>query len=69
MEQRRLRELRRAEATAQGAARGAGTADERRVDLGDGGAYTREEFVQNYGGLEEWYAALPVASTGGASEA
>eukprot|EP01064_Diplonema_japonicum_P006850 TRINITY_DN1467_c0_g1_i4.p1 TRINITY_DN1467_c0_g1~~TRINITY_DN1467_c0_g1_i4.p1 ORF type:complete len:391 (+),score=85.10 TRINITY_DN1467_c0_g1_i4:68-1174(+) len=34
--------------------------DERRVDLSDGGLYTRGEFIKQYGGVREWDAA-PVA--------
>ena len=37
-------------------------ADERRIDLGDGKAYTHAEFVSFYGGSEEWIAAAPIRS-------
>eukprot|EP01062_Namystynia_karyoxenos_P084186 TRINITY_DN984_c2_g1_i1.p1 TRINITY_DN984_c2_g1~~TRINITY_DN984_c2_g1_i1.p1 ORF type:complete len:741 (+),score=248.27 TRINITY_DN984_c2_g1_i1:81-2225(+) len=36
--------------------------DERRVDPADGEAYTRAEFIAEYGGLTEWSAAAPVAA-------
>ena len=32
---------------------------ERRYDKGDGRAYTRQEFINDYGGTEEWEAAMP----------
>ena len=34
---------------------------ERRLDAADGGAYTKEEFVEEYGGTEEWDASTPAA--------
>ena len=37
--------------------------DERRVDPSDGGAYTFSEFVDEYGGTDEWTAAAPMFST------
>ena len=35
--------------------------EERRVDPADGVAYTRDEFVAEYGGTREWEAAKPLA--------
>ena len=37
--------------------------DERRIDPSDGGAYTFSEFVDEYGGTDEWTAAAPMFST------
>ena len=33
--------------------------DERRVDARDGGAYTKREFVEHYGGEDEWQSSEP----------
>jgi len=40
----------------------AACAEERRVDAGDGIAYTRDEFVEFYGGTAEWDAAGAASS-------
>eukprot|EP01062_Namystynia_karyoxenos_P057595 TRINITY_DN4872_c0_g1_i2.p1 TRINITY_DN4872_c0_g1~~TRINITY_DN4872_c0_g1_i2.p1 ORF type:complete len:379 (+),score=123.75 TRINITY_DN4872_c0_g1_i2:99-1235(+) len=34
----------------------------RRIDPADGGAYTRAEFIQEYGGLAEWHRAVPIGN-------
>ena len=39
---------------------------EKRVDPSDGNAYTREEFIEAYGGTDEWDAAAP--GSGGADD-
>ena len=31
-------------------------------DPNDGGAFSKEEFLEYYGGLDEWEAAIPMAS-------
>eukprot|EP01044_Picomonas_judraskeda_P050923 COSAG03_NODE_30689_length_157_cov_15.551724_1_plen_37_part_10 len=33
-----------------------------RIDPSDGNAYTREEFIDNYGGTAEWDRARPVGA-------
>jgi len=37
-------------------------AEELRVDVNDGNAYTRAEFIQEYGGTRQWDAAKPMSS-------
>lgn len=37
--------------------------EEQRVDPTDGNAYTKAEFVDAYGGLDEWHAAVPIDSS------
>eukprot|EP01062_Namystynia_karyoxenos_P057596 TRINITY_DN4872_c0_g1_i3.p1 TRINITY_DN4872_c0_g1~~TRINITY_DN4872_c0_g1_i3.p1 ORF type:complete len:401 (+),score=144.99 TRINITY_DN4872_c0_g1_i3:102-1205(+) len=44
--------------------RGAGVQQAKRIDPADGGAYTKEEFMQCYGGLREWNRAVPVVGGG-----
>ena len=39
--------------------------DKKRVDPSDGNAYTREEFIEAYGGTDEWDAAAPGSGGGG----
>ena len=42
---------------------------ELRVDQNDGGAFSREEFIEYYGGTDEWDAAIPAAENGSDVEA
>ena len=44
----------------------AGSAEpELRVDPADGGVYSRDEFLEHYGGTDEWDAALTAGRGGG----
>ena len=36
----------------------------KRIDMADGNAYTRDEFIEAYGGTVEWDAAQPVGGGG-----
>ena len=49
---------------AEQAGRDAEQAEPQRVDPTDGNAYTREAFIEFYGGTEEWEAANDVATVG-----
>ena len=40
-------------------------AEERRIDLTDGCAYTRAEFIEEYGGTREWELGKPAAAHAG----
>ena len=38
--------------------------EDMRIDAEDGNAYTKAEFIDAYGGLEEWEASAPLAANG-----
>jgi len=46
--------------TASGQVSAASASPERRIDPSDGGAYTKDEFLEFYGGFVEWDQAAPL---------